>query len=89
MSDDSYILDEETQKLIEVALNCISTLADAQLSEDAREDLLLIADEIARVFCVDAIEVVEQHHGDEVIYKPRKGIFDDEDDLDTPSEEDS
>ena len=78
--DNSYILDEETEKLIEVALNCMVQLADAQILEQARDDLLLCADELARVFNITAQEVIEQHHGDEIIYKPKGGLFDDEED---------
>ena len=81
--DNSYILDEETEKLIEIALNCMVQLADAQMLEQAREDLLLCADELARVFNITAQEVIEQHHGDEIIYKPRKGIFGDEEEEDS------
>ena len=76
----SYVLDDETQKLIEIALNCMVSLADAQMLEQAREDLLVCADELARVFNIPHIDVVESHHGDEIIYKPKNGIFDDESD---------
>ena len=78
--DNSYVLDDETQKLIEIALNCMVSLADAQMLEQAREDLRVCADELARVFNVPHIDVVESHHGDEIIYKPKGGIFDDEPD---------
>ena len=78
--DNSYVLDDETQKLIEIALNYMVSLADAQMLEQAREDLLVCADELARVFNVPHIDVVESHHGDEIIYKPKGGIFDDEPD---------
>ena len=76
--DNSYVLDDETQKLIEIALNCMVQLADAQILEQARDDLMVCADELARVFNIPHVDVVEQHHGDEIIYKPRKGIFGDE-----------
>ena len=81
--DNSYILDEETQKLIEIALNCMVQLADAQVLEQARDDLMVCADELARVFNIPHVEVVESHHGDEIIYKPRKGIFGDEEEEDS------
>lgn len=81
--DNSYVLDDETLKLIEIALNCMVQLADAQILEQAREDLLVCADELARVFNVPHIDVVESHHGDEIIYKPRKGIFGDEEEEDS------
>ena len=78
--DNSYVLDDETQKLIEIALNCMVSLADAQMLEQAREDLLVCADELARVFNIPHVDVVESHHGDEIIYKPRGGVFNDEPD---------
>ena len=81
--DNSYVLDDETQKLIEIALNCMVQLADAQMLDQARDDLMLCADELARVFNVPHVDVVEQHHGDEIIYKPRKGIFGDEEEEDS------
>ena len=81
--DNSYVLDDETLKLIEIALNCMVSLADAQMLEQAREDLLLCADELARVFNVPHVDVIESHHGDEIIYKPRKGIFGDEEEEDS------
>jgi len=81
--DNSYVLDDETQKLIEIALNCMVQLADAQILEQARDDLIVCADELARVFNIPHVDVVEQHHGDEIIYKPRKGIFGDEEEEDS------
>jgi hypothetical protein len=78
--DNSYVLDDETQKLIEIALNCIVSLADAQMLEQARDDLLVCADELARVFNIPHVEVVESHHGSEIIYKPKGGVFNDEPD---------
>lgn len=81
--DNSYVLDDETQKLIEIALNCMVQLADAQILEQARDDLMVCADELARVFNIPHVDVVEQHHGDEIIYKPRKGIFGDEEEEDS------
>ena len=58
-------------------------LADAQILEQARDDLMVCADELARVFNIPHVDVVEQHHGDEIIYKPRKGIFGDEEEEDS------
>lgn len=77
-----YNLDEDTQNLIEVALNCMVQLSEAQLEENAKENLLLICDEIALRFGIARMEVLEELHGDEVIYKPRGGIFNDEEDAD-------
>ena len=78
--NNSYVLDEETQKLIEIALNCMVQLADAQMLEQSRDDLLVIADELARVFNIPHVDVVESHHENEIIYKPRNGVFGDEPD---------
>ena len=78
--DNSYVLDDETQKLIEIALNCMVSLADAQMLEQAREDLLVCADELARVFNIPHVDVVESLHENEIIYKPRGGVFGDEPD---------
>jgi hypothetical protein len=76
-----YNLDEDTQNLIEVALNCMVQLSEAQIEETAKENLLIICDEIALRFGIARMEVVEELHGDEVIYKPRGGIFNDDDEV--------
>ncbi len=75
-----YELDEETQGLIEVALNCLMTLADAQLDEDARQNLVTIGDALADAFGIAQLEL-EQDTTDsgEVIYRPKGGLFNDED----------
>ena len=75
-----YELDDETQSLIEVALNCLMTLADAQLDEDARLNLVTIGDALADAFGVVQLEL-EQDTTDsgEVIYRPKGGIFPNED----------
>lgn len=74
-----YTLDEETQALIEVALNLIVQLSEAQVDDSASENLILIADEIAHRFGVSRMDVEEEQHGDEIIYKPKGGLFNDED----------
>ena len=75
-----YELDDDTQSLIEVALNCLMTLADAQLDEDARVNLVTIGDAIADAFGIVPLEI-EQDTTDsgEVIYRPKGGIFPNED----------
>lgn len=80
-------IDADTLNLLEVALNCMVQLSDAQIEEPAKENLLVIADEIALRFGIARMEVEEQLHGDEVIYKPRGGIFNDEEEGELPSEE--
>ena len=75
-----YELDDETQSLVEVALNCLMTLADAQLDEDARLNLVTIGDALADAFGIVQLEL-EQDTTDsgEVIYRPKGGIFPNED----------
>lgn len=78
-----YSVDDATLELIEVALNCMVTLSESQLHEDARENLVTIADEIALRFGISAgvIETTTEDDG-ETILRPRGGIFNDEDDED-------
>lgn len=75
----NYTLDLDTQELVEVALNCMVQLSSAQIDEEAAENLLLIADEIALRFNITRSEIIEEQHGDEIIYKPKGGLFNDED----------
>ena len=78
-------IDDDTLQLIEVALNCMMQLSDVQMDEAARENVVLIADEIAARFAISAMHVEEEVTDDgETIYKPRGGVFNDLDD----SEED-
>lgn len=78
-----YDVDDETRQLIELACNLISNLASLQLDPESRENLIIIADNLASRFALDSLEVEEQVHetedGPEVIYKPKGGIFDEED----------
>ena len=78
-------IDDDTLQLIEVALNCMMQLSDIEMDEAARENVVLIADEIAARFAISAMHVEEEVTDDgETIYKPRGGVFNDLDD----SEED-
>jgi hypothetical protein len=87
-------IDADTLALIEVALNCMNTLADAQMIEQSRDDLLTIADELGFRFGIAAIELEDTGDVDEEgekIYKPIGGVFNDEDhtdddDLPTPTD---
>ena len=86
-----YLVDEGTQELIEISLNCMVQLGDAQMDDSARENLLTIADEIAVRFGLHAYSVEEEITSDgETIYKPRGGVFNDllEEDPDEDSDED-
>ena len=75
-------IDSDTIALIEVALNCMNTLADAQMLEQSRDDLLTIADELGFRFGIAAIQLEDTGEVDEEgekIYKPLGGVFNDED----------
>jgi hypothetical protein len=73
-----YALDEATLELVEIALNCMVQLGDAQMDAASRDNLLLIADEIAARFAITSYHVEEEITDDgETIYKPRGGVFND------------
>jgi hypothetical protein len=82
-----YAVDDETRLLIETACNCIVALSEAQLLEESKQGLLSIADALASRFAIQALEVEEEIHstdeGEEIIYKPKGGIFQDRDDGDS------
>jgi len=82
MSKTTYTVDEDTQNLIEIALNCLVQLSEAQLDEAAAANLITIADALAERFNITRTDLEEQHHGDEIIYKPRGGVFGDDEDVD-------
>ena len=73
-----YIVDDATEELLMTALNCMVTLADAQIDPMSGDALIAIADEIAERFAIDRFEVVETVHTDdngdeEIIYSPKGG----------------
>lgn len=78
-----YDVDDDTLDLIEVCVNILHNAAIMQVNEEARQNLHIIADSLAQRFALDSIEVEEQVHeteeGQELIYKPKGGIFDEED----------
>ena len=73
-----YEIDEDTQDLVHTAIGCINTLASTQFGEEHRKNLAIIADELAYRFGIDSMEVEELQYGDEILYKPRGGVFQDE-----------
>ena len=81
-----YIVDDATEELLMTALNCMVTLADAQIDPISGDALIAIADEIAERFAIDRFEVEETVHTDdngdeEIIYSPKGGsIMPDQDD---------
>jgi hypothetical protein len=73
-----YIVDDATEELLMTALNCMVTLADAQIDPISGEALIAIADELAERFAIDRFEVEETVHTDdngdeEIIYSPKGG----------------
>jgi hypothetical protein len=56
-----YEIDTDTMELLEAALNCMVTVADAQINEEAADALMLLADELADRFGIAKIdtEVIE------------------------------
>lgn len=89
-----YLVDDATEELLMTALNCMVTLADAQIDPMSGDALIAIADEIAERFAIDRFEVVETVHTDdngdeEIIYRPKGGsvmpdLDDDDNDEDEP-----
>ena len=78
-----YIVDDETLELLTTAVGCLGMLSQVQLDEAPRENLLIIADELAARFGLsENIEVEEQVHttedGEEIIYRPKGGVMGDE-----------
>tara|TARA_B110000305_G_C19419123_1_gene629803 strand:+ start:1587 stop:1856 length:270 start_codon:yes stop_codon:yes gene_type:complete len=74
----TYEVDEETRSIIAVACDLILQLADAQVDDQSATNLQVIADSIADRFGINSMEVIEEKHGDEIIYKPRGGLFNDD-----------
>lgn len=74
-----YTVDEETRSLIEAALNCMVSLSEAQISEEAAQSILALADDLAIRFDINRIEVEQEVHTtdgvDEVIFRPKNSIF--------------
>ena len=73
-----YIVDDATEELLMTALNCMVTLADAQIDPMSGDALIAIADELAERFAIDRFEVEETVHTDdngdeEIIYSPKGG----------------
>lgn len=73
-----YIVDDDTRQLLEVACNCLATLAEAQVNEEAAQGLVTIADALAERFNIGHLDQ-EIHTTDdgeeEIILKPQGGIF--------------
>ena len=74
-----YNVDDDTRLLIETACNCLVTLAEAQITEEAGQGLIAIADALADRFALDRMELEQHHHqtedGEEVLLAPKGGVF--------------
>lgn len=86
-----YAVDEETRLLIETACNCMVSLAEAQVNEEAAHNIISIADALAARFGLNALELEEQIHIDdegaqEVIYSPKGGVFGESPEGEAPAE---
>lgn len=84
----NYDLDPETHELMEVALNCLVSLADAQIQEESRTGIMAIAEQLAETFRIRRLDA-EVHAGDdgeEIIYRPPADLFtrDEDEDDDEP-----
>lgn len=84
-----YQVDEETQELLEAALNCLVRLSDAQVSDEGIDGLLSIAEQLSEAFGIQQLdaEVHYNESGEEIIYKPRGGLFGNDEDEDDDDEE--
>ena len=76
----SYVVDEDTEALLNVVVGMLRMLAQTQVDENARENCFIIAQELADRFVLEGedIEVEEIIHGDEILYRPRGGVMGDE-----------
>jgi len=73
-----YSLDQETHDLIEIACNCLVTLAEAQINEEAAQGLIVIADRLAERFSIGRLdqEIHKNEDGEEeLIFKPGQSLF--------------
>lgn len=76
-----YELDDDTLSLVEVCLNCMISLSEVQMNDDDRENLQLIADELANRFNIATAVIAQETTVDgETIYRPKGGVFGDLDD---------
>jgi len=91
----AYIVDSGTQELISTVIGVLHMAAMMQLSEESRQNLTIIADELGERFGIDAsILVEEEAYSDpetgeeEIIYKPHGGLFQDDDEDPAASQDD-
>ena len=81
-----YVVDDSTADLLATAVGILQMMSQAQLGEDHRENLLIIADELQARFAIekDSIQVEEivvhnpETGEDEILYKPPGGVMGDD-----------
>lgn len=76
-----YSLDADTHSLIEIACNCLITLSEAQMTEEAADSLIAIADALAERFSIGRLEqeIHQMDNGEEeIIFKPDTSLFPEE-----------
>lgn len=81
-----YVVDDETANLLSTAIGILQMMSQAQLGDDHRENLLIIADELQARFAIekDSIQVQEvviknpETGEEEILYKPPGGVMGDE-----------
>lgn len=81
-----YVIDDATADLLASAIGIIQMTAGLQLNQEARDNLHIIADAIQERFAIeqDSITVEEQivtnpdTGEEEILYKPKGGVFGDE-----------
>lgn len=80
-----YQLDDQTREYLEVALNCVVSVADAQIDDVSHQGLIVIAETLADTFGIPRYqaEVHNTEDGEEVIYRPPSDLFKDPDQDDT------
>ena len=72
-----YVVDDETQELLEAAVALIGSLINAQVNDEARNNLRTIADEIAVRFGMDSFDVEEVEYDGEYMLRPLGGVIPD------------
>jgi len=73
-----YSLDQDTHDLIEIACNCLVTLAEAQVNEEAAQGLMVIAERLAERFSIARLdqEIHKNEDGEEeLIFRPGQSLF--------------
>jgi hypothetical protein len=82
----AYIVDDETADMLASAIGVLHMMSQVQLSEEARDNLIVIAEALRERFeiegesmIVEEVTVSNPETGeDEILYRPPGGVFGDE-----------